>query len=197
MANATAVDESLFSGSASAPDPKNAGVFAKFYQRSVLNKELSVKEGRPVHELREYVRIMVAGDKTNQLDREATKQDKQRFSHAYQLFRSGDAEQVVGTPLALLPFMNQATVDDLAHFKIRTVEQLAALSDGNLMQVGPIRDMRTKAQDYLAAAKGVAPTTQLRAELDSMQKQNASMARELQELKSLLEKQTQPDGKKK
>lgn len=189
-------DSTLYHGTAGPPPVRDAGgVRATFHLEPVKDEAASAKEGRPIYHDREFVRLQVVGDKTNIPDRIATDADKARFPREYALFKAGDSEQVTGTPLREWPGVTKGQILELAHFGIKTVEQLAEVSDGNVAQMGPIRALREKARDWVAAAKKQAPTTELRAELKDRDKTIAGMKAEIAELRELLSKATDPKTK--
>jgi hypothetical protein len=51
-------------------------------------------------------------------------------------FLAGEKDQMVGTPLKVAPFLTESQVEELAFFKIRTIEQLADLADSNMNFMG-------------------------------------------------------------
>lgn len=190
------VDVGLYDGTAGPPPVRNAGgLRATFHLEPVQDEAETAKQGRPIYRDVEFCQIRILGDKSNIIDRIATVQDKQRFPQEYALFRSGDTEQLVGTPLKEWPGVTKGKIKELAHFDIKTVEQLAEVSDGGLAQMGPFRALRDAAKDWVAAAKKQAPTTQLRAEMKDMAKENAAMKEEIAELRALLNKATDPAPK--
>lgn len=190
------VDTGLYAGTAGPPPvPETGGLRATFHLEPVQDEEASAKEGRPIYRDVEFCQIRNLSDKTNVIDRIATAQDKQRFPKEYALFKSGDTEQLVGTPLKEWPGVTKSKIKELAHFEIKTVEQLAEVSDGGIAQMGPFRALRDAAKDWVASAKKQAPTTQLRAEMKDLAKENLALKTELAELRTLLNKATDPAPK--
>lgn len=188
---AVGIDDGLYEGSAGAPAIKpNAAVRVRFYMDALKNKTKSKEAGRPIFDDVEFVEKFVVGDKTSIVQRPATDLDRRQHAQEYALFKQGDAEQVSGTPLKELPGVTKSQLEELVYVKVRTVEQLASISDGNLQQMGMgYRSLRDRAKDWLAAAQGHAPTAALRAELEQRDKQIAAMQSQLEELKALVSKQ--------
>lgn len=122
--------------------------------------------GRPIYEDRVYVSIRQAGDRFQENFRPATEADKRRFRTQYEAFEQGRSSQMIGTPLREWPLVPRSQVEELAFFNIHTVEQLAAVSDGNITQVGPISALKARAIDWLERAKDSARDDQLRAEIE-------------------------------
>lgn len=109
-------------------------LFVKFYARQVRNEEKSMEAGRAIHEEKVYINIKLPGDKHNDVNRVAFPEDIKRFPLHYERFRKNQ-EQVIGTPLNVLPFLTEAQVEDYRVIHIRTVEQLAGLADVTAQQI--------------------------------------------------------------
>jgi len=99
-----------------------------FSMRPLVNEEESAKAQRPIYEDREFIQIMIPGDKQNIILRVAEDFDRQRFAEHYAKFKAG-ASQVIGTPLANAGIFPASRCEEFAHFGIRTVEQLANAND--------------------------------------------------------------------
>lgn len=182
-----AADPSLYSGGPGMP-PVRGGLAVRFYKEPVLNTAETEQQGRPVYEEVDYVEISVPGDRTNIVCKRVTEQHKREYAQQYAAFKAGDAEQLVGTPLAQWPGISRAQVKELEFFRCRTVEQLAELSDTSIGAIGPIRRLRDNAKAYLEAAKGLAPVSRLQGELDKALEETAALKQQLEELKNLMAK---------
>lgn len=181
--SAIAVDESLFDGAGAMPT-KASGVYIRFHKEPVRSKAKSEAAGRPIFDEVEYIEIRTPGDKTNIVDRPVTEADRRQYAAQYRAWKAGDDEQLSGTPLAQWPSVTRAQVEELRYFGVRTVEQLAAMSDGNLQNVGPIRALRQQAIDFLEAARGNAPLTTLRAELAKRDNELDALRKQVEALTS-------------
>lgn len=153
------------------------------------NSEKSAREGRPIFEDRLYVMIMVPGDKESIVHRPAYERDIQRFPRQYAAFKSRQGEAVIGTPLNMVPWLTGSQVKELEYFNVRTVEQLADVTDNLAAKMHGLQSLKRQAQDFLKAAKEAAPLVELRAELDKRDSQIEALQRQLAELGSKLEKQ--------
>lgn len=143
----------------------DAGVFAEFYMHAVQNNAKSEKEGRPVFDDKIYVRIRTPGDRKNEVDREAKDTDKMRFPFQWAQYQQGATAATSGTPLEEWPLMTPATVKTLKYFGINTVDEMAAVTDGNVQNLGPgMRSIRDQAKAYLERASEGAGTRALAAE---------------------------------
>lgn len=142
-------------------------VFICFEMHAKQNEARTVLEGRPIFDELEYVKVQTPGDKSNIIHRAVTDEDRTRWRAAYRAWKDGtNTDGLAGTPLAEWPLCKRSMVEEMAFFGIRTVEQLAAVSDGNIKNVGPIMSLRQKARDWLEQAKANAGLTQMRAELE-------------------------------
>ena len=107
-----------------------------FYTRAVEDVEASKAEGRKVFREREYVKIMVPGDRLNTIDRPVQKtgvlptDDRMRFSKQYERFRS-QAQTAAhdGTPLTLWPAMPTALAEELKDRGVRVNAVLPSILD--------------------------------------------------------------------
>jgi hypothetical protein len=153
--------------------------------------------GRPIHDNVDYIYISIPGDRDNIVERPVECCDKRlravgakltplcrarlgpddkpmleecdvhRFFDEFFAFKSGQEDQQVGQDLKGWPGIDPASIEDLAYFKVHTVEQLAAMNDSN---VGQFFALRQRARDYLDEAKKGAASINVRAELDASAK---------------------------
>jgi biotin operon repressor len=147
-------------------------LFVQFNMEPHHNQAKSALEGRPIFEEREYIMIMVPGDKDSIVHRPAMESDKQRFWDRYERWKSkvGD-HTTTGTPLKMVPWLNSSQVKELEYFNVYTLEQLAALSDNHAQKFMGINALRQRAKDAITASKESAPLTAIRAELDEKENQ--------------------------
>lgn len=153
--------------------------------------------GRPIHDDIDYVHIEIPGDRENIVDREVVCCDKallkpgakltlhcrarkdvfdqpmleecdvHRFFDEFSAYKSGQVEQTTGTDLKGWSGINPSAVEELAFYKVYTVEQLAEMADS---LVGNYLQLRTRARDYLAKAKDEAAAVNARAQKDALEK---------------------------
>lgn len=166
---------------------------AEFYNTAVANNFRSEKEGRPIFEDRVFIRIRVPGDRHTEVDREANDGDKQRFPIQWARFQQEEAQTLEGTPLEEWPAMTPALVRSLKAVNVPTVEALAAVTDGNLTNLGMgARVWRDKAIAYLENAKDGAFAAKMVAENEDLKAQIAAMQNNLNDL---IEAQARKDAK--
>lgn len=171
------------------PDAGDEKLYVVFKLMPVLQQDASTDAGRPIYEDRECIEIRVPGDR-DVIVREVQERDKFRFPRQWAAFKAGKGEAIVGTPLDAVPWLTRSQVEELGYFKIRTVEQLAELSDAHAQKFAGIQTLKARAKDFLAAAAGAAPAEKLRAELEQrdneialLKRQQAEMAEALAEIR--------------
>lgn len=121
----------------------------------IENKAKSREAGRPIFEDREYVEIIIPGSKNERPVRPVREQDKERWPDEYRRFKEGQEEAQDGTPLEQWPRMTRSRVYELKAVGVFSVEDLAALTDANLSNIGPDgRELREAAQAFMQADDG-------------------------------------------
>lgn len=145
-----------------------------FYTRTVEDVARTRAEGRKCFRDREYVKIMVPGDRLNIIDRpvqvtglQAT-DDTLRFPRQYAKFKN-QQEQVAhdGTPLSLWPQLPGSLAEELKYLNIFTVEQLATLADTHVAKIPRGHEFKRKAAEFVAAQKDAEQVNRLQMELDA------------------------------
>jgi len=127
-------------------------LFVRFYTKATKNEAKSQEAGRAIFEEQVFINIKIPGDKNNDVNRIAFPEDITRFPIHYERFRKGQ-EQVIGTPLNAVPFLNEAQVEEYKALYIRTVEQLAALSDVQASKIFGSVAHKQEAQKFLDSFK--------------------------------------------
>lgn len=167
------------------PDTPMVGVGFCLYP--VQNEEKSAQAGRPVYEEKEFVRIVVPGDRNSVVFQPATETHKQRFPRAYEAFKNRTQIAQEGTPLEHWPPISRAAVLTLKAAHISTVEALAQVSDANLQQLGMgMRELREQARAYMQHAKDGAAIHKLAAENQKLREQLADQQRQIADLSQML-----------
>ena len=154
-------------------------LFVQFYSRPVQDSVASAEAKRPIFVDADFVKIMVPGDKRTVIDRMASDEDKQRFPQHFARYKSGQAEQTVGTPLDMLPGMTAGKVEEYKHFGIKTIEMLAEASDSVGQQFMQFQADKTRAKGYLALATDNAAVKEVDARLS---KENEAMKIQLESM---------------
>jgi len=101
---------------------------------------------------------------------------------AYKAWLKGQEEPTTGTALSAWPGVNPAQADRLKLMHIRTVEDVAAMTDADLEKVGMgARAMRDKARAFMQAKQGEAHIAAAMVERDE---ENARLKSEVEELRA-------------
>jgi len=151
------------------------GVYARFYYRPELDQAATDTAGIPKYVDVAFVEIIAAGNSTNIVRRPVRPQDKARFREAYAKFREGDIEQLVGTPLTEIPWLTASVREELAYIKVRTLEQLADLSDQACSRGPGLYELKRKAGEWAQRAQDAAPFTALHAENEDLKSRLAAL----------------------
>lgn len=158
-------------------DPRESGIFPRFYLFSKEDQAATLREGRPMFRDVEQVEIVIAGDKSTVLHQKVNDQHKQRWAAQYAAFKANQVQSVEGTPIEQWPLMTPAKVAELKSLKIFTVESLANLADAKIEVLGMGgRDLQSQAKAYLAKAKDTALEQKLA-------KENEGLRRDIEMLK--------------
>ena len=159
-------------------NPGQPGVrqtIVSFYDREVQNQFKSEQEGRPIFEMKCYIRKVPPGDKLVEIDRKASKQDFLRFPQEYEMYMKRQTTPVNGTPLEAWAQITRAQVAEYKALNIFTVEQLAELPDGYGHKIMGFQGWKQKAQSFLMAAKGQGEFDKLQTELRKRDEEIARM----------------------
>jgi hypothetical protein len=169
-------------------------LYVKFFVAPVHNKVKSLEEGRPIFEDREMIMIAVPGDKSNIIEREVRDQDKQRFARQYRAWKEQhQAEFIEGTPLDRWAQISPSQVEELKHFHVRTVEQLAAMPDSTSQKFMGIQALKAKANQYLELSQEEAPVAKLQAELEERDNRISQLEETVEALQAKLEEEEDED----
>lgn len=163
--------------------------FVNFYPKTVPMGAASLAAGKPVFKSVVYMRLQHPGER-DCIDRPATHQDAERFPVQYRQYCEGRQGIPDGIPLDTLFPNHQDVREALNYNKVYTVEQLAALTDTQLQNIGfGGFEWQQKAKRYLAAleeGKGFAQHEEtirrMQVDLDRANGTNADLARQVARL---------------
>jgi len=165
----------------------DAQLMVRFFMHPKKDGPASKAAGRDIFKEREYIQILVPGNKESINIRPATKIDIDRFPEHYRRFKARQSEEegIEGTLLEQWPGVNRSQAEELKFLKIFTVEQLASVSDANAQQVMGINTLRTRAKAFLeASSKQAAADEALRLQEENDQLK-ANMAEMMERLEAL------------
>lgn len=185
--------------------PQEKGVYAEFSMKAKKIAESGVN-GLPIYEDRIWIDITPAGG--NQVvNRWATEKDIARFKQKYDAFIKGVEAPVNGLAVENWPSATPAEVKMLKQANVRTVEDLAMLSETGLKNVGfGARGLQSKAREFLASAaengQVAVEMVQLKTEVESLklrneelERQNEELRAEFRKMKSIPNNQWETEGK--
>jgi len=168
---------------------KKAGdekLLVKFYIKARPDKAKTLEEGRPMFKDVEYIDIRIPGSRDG-VGRPASDDDKSRFPLHYAAFKERtDDEHLEGTPLTEWSLVTRSQAEELAFFNCKTVEQLAAMTDGNAGNFMGIQVLKAKAVKWLEQAAEDAPALKLAAELEERDAKITEQATLIEELSARL-----------
>ena len=163
------------------------GSLVEFHRDAVQNNFKSGKEGRPVYDEFDFVRIMTPGDTRTVINRKASDQDKQKYPKAWEIYARGLEEVTEGTPLTQWNGISRSQVKELQHVNVRTVEQFASVSDANIQRLGPgYPQLQKRAQQFLDASQGEAKATEAARENEQLKEKMALMQEQIDAMKAQL-----------
>lgn len=155
--------------------------YVKFYPKWKKNNFLSNKEGKEIGEYRDYVMIICPGQPKSEVHREVRDEDKREYRGEWTAYKEGKEQRISGTPVELLPGLEQSRADSLKAIYIYTIEQLADVSESAKHAMGMgANELVNRAKGYLqknsaevAALKQ--ENTELRKIVETMQAQIAAL----------------------
>lgn len=166
---------------------QDSKLFVHFYMHPHQDKEASAKEGRPIFVSREYISIIIPGDKLNIVKRPVSDLERRRFAQKYAAFKAGNEQIMNGTPLESVPWLTREQVEELKYFNVRTLEHLADMPDVHAQRFMGINKLRQRARDHVALAKENAPALRLAEETRKKDEQIALLQKQLNELAAKVE----------
>ena len=173
-------------------------LFVRFFHHHKEDRRKTLEAGRPIHADKEYIEIRIPGDKDNIYIGPAEQKYINRFPRHYAAFKNKEQEVVIGTPLEAVPWVTKAQIEELKYFGVRSVEQLAGVTDANAQSFVGINSLRDQAKAFLEAAAGNAPLLQMQAELEKRDKQLEAMQKQMEEMSKMMAAQEdKPDVKTK
>lgn len=169
------------------PAPMNNGrgprPLLRFYTEPVEQTALSAQEGRPVYKDVDYVGITNPGSRDEVvLVAEKKAKTDEYVAWAYKKWKATQEQVVDGTPVETVPFLGKAVVLELKAINIHTLEQLALAPEPALQRMMGLRDLKKKAEAYIAAAKDSALVSKMQHELNQRDNEIAAMKAQIAQM---------------
>jgi hypothetical protein len=159
------------------PGPGDDKLHVKFYMKPRIDPVESNKQQRPVYKDTPYIEMMMPGEKNVIIREPVWEQHMRRFPQHWAQFQAGVKEQVIGTPLKVAPFLTESQIEELAFFKIRTIEQLADLADSSMNFMGA-NELKQAARRFLDKTMS---SEALMKRIEALEAENARLARAKQD----------------
>lgn len=166
----------------------DAALWVRFFRKPVQNNFKSGQAGHPVFDDKIFISIIAPGDPNNKVERPVQESDKQRFHKQWGNFERNEADKVEGSAIEEWAAITRSQAEELKYLGVRSVEQLAAASDGQMQRIMGGHSLRDKAKAFLAQAKDSALAMQLqelaanqKREIESLRSQIAQLGAKAQE----------------
>lgn len=157
-------------------------LWVQFYINPTQDEAASAEAGRPIFKDVEHIKIITPGNKESMIDRPITELDKRRFSSHYEKWKKTGEEFIEGTLLEEWPSVTRAQVEEMRYFNVRTVEQLANMSDSLAQKFAGIQSLKSQAKIFLNRAEKNAGLTKLNKELEIRDNQIQTLQNTLEAL---------------
>ena len=167
-------------------DKGDAFLHVEFEMHSHFDDVQTREQARAVFRMEEYIKIMVPGDTSTMIHRPVRDSDKTRWPQQYAAFLAGKAQNSDGQPLSEWSQLSKSQVDELAFFKMTTVEQLANASDAVCQKFAGLVSLKEQAKVYLEKMRGEQPELRLQAEVKKQQEENQAMRARMEGLEALV-----------
>lgn len=175
----------------------NKGITPVFFIEELPDDAETAKAGTLRMRAHERVLLICAGDQWSRPVHPVTDEIKERFAEHYAKWRSTKTNDfIAGTPISAWPQAGRGFAMELAALNIRSVEDLAAVSDVNLQRIADGRLWRAKAEAWLATNKDAGAAAKYAAEAERSREETADLKRQLAELAARLDAQETARGNK-
>ncbi len=173
-----------------APEQGRGRLVIRFEVVAKEDATASAAANHPVFKDVEYIEKRVPGDKQNVVFRPVNKEDIREFEQQYKHWKSGqNTDGINGMPLLNWPPIQRSQVEHLAFNGVRSVEDLAGLSDSACQNVGSGSiALRQKARDWLETAAGQGHAAMLRLEIEAERNEKEALKNQVRELSEAVEK---------
>jgi len=161
----------------------NSPVLVEFSIRSEEDRAASIKAGHHVGRDVEFITITPPGGNLI-VETPVTDQHRERYARQYDAWKAGQEPPEDGTPLRDWPPISPGQLSTMTAIHIRSVEALAAATDGVLQRAGMgAMALRDKARAYLQAA---ADHGQVAEEVTALRIENEALKSRLEDLETAL-----------
>lgn len=159
-----------------------------FYYRDVVNNYRSAMEGKKVEDSIPFIRIRIPADPTLVIDQPARQEYREKYHAEWAAFCGGEGS-AAGIPLSEFPSVSSSQAEVLSQLGVKTVEQLARLSDLQCQRIG----MGSVGLRY-GASKMLSERSSPRNEAEALRRENEDMKERIGRLEALLSVKAEPDA---
>lgn len=173
----------------------------RFTTEAVFNKLLTFRAGGvPKYSDMDFITISTPGDNKLVVHSPVTDYHQWRFPVEYANFKKGQSDILTGTPISLWPLMTPSQIREFENAGIRTIEQVANLSDAHATKFAGFYRLKTQAVQFLEQAKDTAAQGKLQAEFEAREAANKAemnaMREQMDQMMKLLQAQTEKKKEK-
>lgn len=157
----------------------------RFWKDAYKNVAKSAEAGIPIFDTVPFYEVRVLGERDNVKGpwHKAPDAMREEWAAAFKQWEADNSsEGVIGTPLAMVPWLETGDVETLKYAGIKTLENLAAVTDGAIGNIPGGLALRQKAKDALRAAKEAAPIQRMSEELAKRDEEIASLKAQMAEI---------------
>lgn len=166
----------------------DSGLLVEFYNHPTRLGAESEKAGREVYKDVPYIRIRFPGDRNRMTERKVQDKDKSRFPIQWAAFENQEKVVEEGTPIDEWPPASRSFAMMCKSINIFTVENLAAVSDSSLENLGTGgRTFRDKARSWLEEAADGAEAMKLHKENEDLREDLAAKDIQIADLAARIE----------
>lgn len=154
----------------------------------------SRRQNKPVFRDMEYIEIRTPGDRLSINHRPVEDEDRNKtYAAQYRHWKETLSAPTTGWPLKEWGAITRSQAEYLAYSGVKTVEELAGVTDGNAQLLGSgYISLVQKAKDALAAAKGQGQEAVLRHDMERQAALILALQRQVQDLAQKAQAQVSP-----
>ena len=163
----------------------NKGIFPVFFVDTQEDEAATLAAGALRTRDMECVLIRASGDLSSASTHPVTDEIKKRFPTEYAAWKQNRVEEMVsGTPLKAWPLMPKGIMMEMNAAHIRSVEELAEVSDANMARFSDGRLWREKAKAWLEAAKGAGEAAKYAVENERLHEMVGNLQKQISALRT-------------
>lgn len=169
----------------------------QFTVEPVMSKlETYLAGGVPKYVDMDFITITIPADPKLVIHTPVTDFYEWRFPNEYEKFKKGQDAVLTGTPLDLWPALLPSQIIELKHQGVRTIEQLADLSDSSSGVMRGFYQLKHKAKQFLEDAKDKNATAIVRVQMEEQSARHAAEMKALEDRMTAMMAQAMPKEKK-